>query len=592
MSNNLVVVALPADDELVWKVSSEKKPHMTLLFLGEADQVDNLDQVMLFVQHATQLNEHGPFYLDVDHRGTLGPDEADVVFFNKRSWNLKWVKQFRNQLLQNTAIRTAYDSVEQYEEWTPHLTLGYPTAPAKPIPDDRTIYSVMFDRIAVWTGDFEGPDFRLEWPDREDYDDYAMAVHSSRDAHVKPHLDEALEHFGVKGMQWGKRIYSRDSAVRTGAQSLRSGKSKSVVEKPKTNYTKKQQAALLAFGTGALANKGVREAYVKEVAQNTHFQKDKKWEKDFQKAKGFGFDDQKFTKDYNDKWKAHDFSKENWDSPSPKYQKYIDGYFKEMNVEYAKQFSEHYGSSPSGKYEAHHVPGTTDVKLRKVEAQHSLEDGVLVTFRIKLDENGLITGLEQVEDSMEQATDFVADVLNGEERSTVGHGEIFVDALMHADDLEHSGVKGMKWGVRKEQFQSNMHERRVSTEAARRELRPAQSVRAYPTIGTSKKTKATVATKGGEDHPPTDDAIKVAAARQKLKKSGVHALSNNELRDVATRLNLENQVMTLESKRPKSLGRKFVDSILGNKQTQQKIGAGVGALAAKKLAKTAAVAAL
>jgi 2'-5' RNA ligase len=157
---SLVIVALPAAEERVWKISSEKKPHLTLLFLGDNEESADLEQIMLFVQHATQLCEHGSFYLDVDERGTLGEDEADVLFFNKRSWNLKWIKEFRSQLLQNPAIKTAYDSAEQYDEWTPHLTLGYPETPAKPIPDDwpdRPFYGIEFDRIAVWTGDYEGP---------------------------------------------------------------------------------------------------------------------------------------------------------------------------------------------------------------------------------------------------------------------------------------------------------------------------------------------------------------------------------------------------------------------------------------------------
>lgn len=413
----VAIVALPAEDERVWKISSEKKPHMTLLFLGDAANISpsDLEQMMLFVQHATEICEHGPFYLDVESRGTLGPDEADVLFFNKRSWNLKWIREFRGQLLKNDQIKTAYDSVDQYDEWLPHLTLGYPETPAKPIPadwPDRPFYGIQFDRIAVWEGDYEGPEFKLESPDREGYDDLAVAYSDIQtpDDHRRAMGMAAvtdLMHYGVKGMQWGKR------------------KSPNVVERPKNEFNPKEQA--LIIGTGGLATlhpKLFRKRMTNE-RNLRNFQKDKKWEKDFKKAKSFGYDDQKFTKAYNDKWKDHDFSNEDWSKPSPTYQKYIDGYMKEMSVDYSKQFAAHYGESPSGKYEAHLDKATNIVSLRKkAEVQHA--DEILVSFRLILDGNGLITGLEQMEDSMEQA------------------------AELGAQFLEHHGVKGQKWGVRRD----------------------------------------------------------------------------------------------------------------------------------------------
>src|SRR4051812_22375808 len=96
----LAIVAIPEEQDRVWKISSEKIPHLTLLFLGDENN-SKLEQIVQFVEHATQLSEHGQFYLDVDRRGELGADQADVIFFSKRSWNLKWIKQFRAQLLQN-----------------------------------------------------------------------------------------------------------------------------------------------------------------------------------------------------------------------------------------------------------------------------------------------------------------------------------------------------------------------------------------------------------------------------------------------------------------------------------------------------------
>jgi 2'-5' RNA ligase len=176
--SSLVIVAIPAEDDLVWDVSSEKVPHLTLLYLGEYESDDNVQRMADFVEHA--IRDHGPFYLDVDYRGELGPDKADVLFFDN-GWDSKWIKSIRGQLLQQNDIRTEYDEVmasgDGFPDWVPHLTLGYPTAPAKELPEDRKFYSVNFDRIAVWTGDYTGPEFRLKWPER----DSEMAVAYSSD---------------------------------------------------------------------------------------------------------------------------------------------------------------------------------------------------------------------------------------------------------------------------------------------------------------------------------------------------------------------------------------------------------------------------
>ena len=52
MGSNLVIVAIPDENDRVWKISSEKIPHLTLLFLGDVDKVSNLEQIVLFVEHA------------------------------------------------------------------------------------------------------------------------------------------------------------------------------------------------------------------------------------------------------------------------------------------------------------------------------------------------------------------------------------------------------------------------------------------------------------------------------------------------------------------------------------------------------------
>jgi 2'-5' RNA ligase len=240
---SLVIVALPSENDPVQKVSSEKAAHMTLLYLGEPnfDQT-RIDLISGFVEHAASTLS--PFMLDVERRGELGPDKADVLFFVKRY--AKRIATFRDQLLQNDLISQAYNSIEQYPEWTPHLTLGYPTTPAQKSPsEDSGIWYVNFDRISLWTGDSTGPTFQL-LPNDSD-----MEVAMSQTQRGRAFITGAsLNHYGVKGMHWGVR-----KAESSGGSSAPTPKSA-----PKPRVSADAKAVENAFGkinrggTDALSN--------------------------------------------------------------------------------------------------------------------------------------------------------------------------------------------------------------------------------------------------------------------------------------------------------------------------------------------------
>jgi 2'-5' RNA ligase len=256
---SLVVVAIPAEDDYVHKISSEKVPHCTLLYLGDdVMKVPNVIKILDFVEHAAEVWEQGPFMLEVDHRGTLGEDKADVLFF-KKNWSGKKLEQFRWQLLQNSAIRTAYDNATQHEgEWIPHLTLGYPDSPAKE--DERDypgIRWVDFDRIALWFGDYEGPEFRLEYND--DLAEVSMSTTTDRG-------EEFIAHFGVKGMKWGvRKERSVSTSVRTDTGLVR--RKTKVVAKGGESHPAHTDAIIAAVqkqklrksGTDALSTQELRE---------------------------------------------------------------------------------------------------------------------------------------------------------------------------------------------------------------------------------------------------------------------------------------------------------------------------------------------
>lgn len=96
----------------------------------------------------------------------------------------------------------------------------------------------------------------------------------------------------------------------------------------------------------------------------------------------------------------------------------------------------------------------------------------------------------------------------------------------HDDDVDHHGIKGQRWGVRRTKEQR---------EAAR-----------------------------------TEDAKSADAAKTKAKKLGVDSLSNKELQALTTRMNLEQQYSRLSTAgKTKSAGQKFIEGQLKQVAQQQ-----------------------
>ena len=195
----VVIVAIPAKDDYVWKLSSDKVPHMTLMNLGENVNGLNVTKITNFLRHLVNTSMHR-FGMDVVRRGELGDKRADVLFFGRH--NREMLDTIRAYLLADPEIFAAYHSVEQFPTFVPHLTLGYPDAPAKP--DNRNYPGtswVNFDTVALWTGDFEGFEYPLI--DQEELSRVAMS----------DPVADFLSHFGVKGMKWGVRRTKSTTSV-------------------------------------------------------------------------------------------------------------------------------------------------------------------------------------------------------------------------------------------------------------------------------------------------------------------------------------------------------------------------------------------
>ncbi|WNT45277.1 hypothetical protein SEA_BABYDOTZ_22 [Microbacterium phage BabyDotz] len=146
------VFLIPAEGDPIVAASSEDQAHMTTIWMGAKEDLsvdlEELEQAVRF--YAQDLD--GPVVVPVKGRGTLGDDEADVAFLEPTESLLA----LRDGFLVNEPITTAHSEAEQFPEWTPHVTLGYPETPAAGEYDGD---AVTFDRVGLWIG----PD-RYEYP--------------------------------------------------------------------------------------------------------------------------------------------------------------------------------------------------------------------------------------------------------------------------------------------------------------------------------------------------------------------------------------------------------------------------------------------
>ena len=124
--------------------------------------------------------------------------------------------------------------------------------------------------------------------------------------------------------------------------------------------------------------------------------------------------------------------------------------------------------------------------------------------------------------------------------------------------LAHYGIPGMKWGVR-------------------RRRSPSVEVPTGPQPVTLKQNKkGNLETSGGRGHNPSEDAVRAVSLRQKAHASGTHSLSNQELRTLVDRMNLESNyqkaLIAGQTPKQKNLLEKFLDqeknTLLQGKKTK------------------------
>lgn len=109
--------------------------------------------------------------------------------------------------------------------------------------------------------------------------------------------------------------------------------------------------------------------------------------------------------------------------------------------------------------------------------------------------------------------------------------------MQEVDDiLAHYGIKGMRWGVRRSK---------------------AELSGAPEPITINAKPGKKIVTSGGKNQPVSEDAKQAAVIKQKARASGAQSLSNDEMRILVNRMNLEQQYFKLNPKQV-SLGERFL----------------------------------
>lgn len=131
---------------------------------------------------------------------------------------------------------------------------------------------------------------------------------------------------------------------------------------------------------------------------------------------------------------------------------------------------------------------------------------------------------------------------------------------MTDSSIEHTGVKGMHWGVRKDGTTTST------------ETKTGRLARSSTDIKVKQKAGNFVQTTGGKRHTATDDAVRVAAARQLAKKSTTDSLSTKQLQEAVNRMNLEQQYSNLVKKSDRrKRGQRFIQALMKSPEAKQAV---------------------
>jgi len=148
-----------------------------VLRLGSPEENPDLDvEAVAEAVRGVAESSEGPLTAPVESQGPLGDDGAQVAFLGKEG-----PQALLDELLAAPVLREGVGAVQQYPEFTPHVTLSYEGEDAAVGGDPAEVPAeVIFDRLGLWDGE-EHTEFPLgpsasteenvEFEDEPDADD-------------------------------------------------------------------------------------------------------------------------------------------------------------------------------------------------------------------------------------------------------------------------------------------------------------------------------------------------------------------------------------------------------------------------------------